>query len=103
MPDTSTPPRNHLITVGLVVSTLLTLSPLAGLIGTAVGMIKAFNSISPEGAAGDPGHLSVGVGHALVSTFVGLVLCIPGIVILTISLVYRRRAKWAEIPPQSPS
>src|SRR5688572_20266915 len=86
-PPTPAPPRRGLVITGLIVGTLLTLSPLFGLLGTVVGMMKAFNAIGVEGA-GDTGQLSVGIGEVLVSTAVGLALFVPGVILLTISIIH---------------
>ena len=92
LPETPAPPRRGLITAGLVIGTLLTLSPVFGLLGTVVGMMNAFQALGTHGA-GDTGQLSVGIGEVLGSTIVGLILFIPGVVILMLSIIHHRRAK----------
>lgn len=59
-------------------STIATVSPLLGLLGTVVGMIKSFLVI----AQGDIGQGSVasGISEALITTAVGLVIAIPATV-----------------------
>jgi biopolymer transport protein ExbB len=101
LPETPAPPRRRLITAGLVIGTLLTLSPVFGLLGTVVGMMNAFQALGTQGA-GDTGQLSVGIGEVLVSTIVGLILFIPGVVILTLSIIHHRRAKRVIAALQTP-
>jgi hypothetical protein len=91
-PEIPAPPRSGLITAGLIVGSLLSLSPLVGVLGTVIGMMKSFQALGTSGA-GDTAQLSVGIGEVLVSTIVGFVLFIPGVVILTLSIIHYRRAK----------
>jgi biopolymer transport protein ExbB len=51
-------------------------SPLLGLLGTVVGMIKTFNLITIFGT-GDAKNLSSGISEALVTTALGLIVAIP--------------------------
>lgn len=53
-------------------------SPLLGLLGTALGMIDMFNAISAAGL-GNPQILSDGIAKALVTTVSGLVVAIPAV------------------------
>jgi biopolymer transport protein ExbB/TolQ len=100
-PEIPAPPRSGLITAGLIVGSLLSLSPLVGMAGTVIGMVKSFQALGTSGA-GDTGQLSVGIGEVLVSTAVGFVLFIPGVVILTLSIIHYRRAKKRIAATQSP-
>ena len=56
------------------------ISPMLGLTGTVLGMISAFNTIAMEGGAAKPDKLAGGIGQALVTTLLGLVLAIPTMV-----------------------
>lgn len=56
-------------------------SPMLGLLGTVSGMIKAFNKMGHEGAIGDPAKLAGDIGEALVTTFTGLVVAIPAMIV----------------------
>jgi biopolymer transport protein ExbB len=47
-----------------------------GLLGTVLGMIKAFNVISQSGT-GNPGLVAGGISEALITTAFGLVVGIP--------------------------
>lgn len=55
-------------------------SPLLGLLGTVVGMIKTFALITVFGT-GDPQALSSGISEALVTTELGLIVAIPTLVL----------------------
>lgn len=55
-------------------------TPLMGLLGTVVGMIKTFTLITIFGS-GDPKALSSGISEALVTTELGLVVAIPTLII----------------------
>lgn len=58
--------------------TIASVSPLLGLLGTVIGIIRAFNAISLEGT-GDPRVLSGGIGEALIATAAGLCVAIPSL------------------------
>jgi len=59
--------------------TIAQVAPLLGLLGTVLGMIKVFASISLSGI-GDPQVLSEGISQALITTAVGLAIGIPTLV-----------------------
>lgn len=56
-----------------------TIAPLLGLFGTISGMVGAFNSMAFSGAVGDPSKLAGDIGEALITTYTGLVVAIPGL------------------------
>ena len=56
-----------------------TIAPLLGLFGTIAGMMGAFNSMAFSGAVGDPSKLAGDIGTALVTTYTGLIIAIPGL------------------------
>lgn len=56
-----------------------TIAPLLGLFGTISGMVGAFNSMAYSGAVGDPSKLAGDIGEALITTYAGLVIAIPGL------------------------
>lgn len=62
-----------------ILGTVVTVSPLLGLLGTVMGMIKAFNVIAVQGV-GQPGALAGGIAEALITTAVGLSIAIPGLI-----------------------
>ncbi len=55
---------------------LANLTPMLGLLGTVMGMIKAFNVISESGT-GNPGLVASGIAEALITTAAGLIVGIP--------------------------
>jgi len=59
--------------------TVAQVAPLLGLLGTVLGMIKAFIAISTSGL-GDPLALSEGISQAMITTAVGLAIGIPALV-----------------------
>ena len=57
-----------------------TISPLLGLLGTVVGMIRAFNAIATADAMGRPELLAAGISQALLTTAAGLTVAIPALI-----------------------
>lgn len=53
------------------------LAPLLGLLGTVMGMIRAFQALEEAGSQVDPAVLSGGIWEALLTTAVGLAVAIP--------------------------
>ncbi|MCU7881632.1 MAG: MotA/TolQ/ExbB proton channel family protein [Candidatus Thiodiazotropha sp. (ex Lucinoma aequizonata)] len=66
--------ERYLNTLGTVAS----ISPLLGLLGTVIGMIKVFSVIVTAGV-GDPGVLAAGISEALITTAAGLSVAIPSL------------------------
>jgi len=58
--------------------TIASISPLLGLLGTVIGMIKVFAVITTQGV-GNPGILADGISQALVTTAAGLSVAIPSL------------------------
>lgn len=56
----------------MILSTLGTVSTLVALLGTVIGMIKAFHELGAGGGSPDAGALSVGISEALVNTALGI-------------------------------
>lgn len=59
--------------------TIASVTPLLGLLGTVVGMIKVFSAIMIHGV-GDPGILAGGISEALITTAAGLTVAIPSLI-----------------------
>ncbi|EEF79563.1 MotA/TolQ/ExbB proton channel family protein [Methylophaga thiooxydans] len=59
--------------------TVAAISPLIGLLGTVIGMIKVFAVITAEGV-GNPETLAGGISEALITTATGLVVAIPSLI-----------------------
>jgi len=66
--------EKHLQTLG----TIAAITPLLGLLGTVIGMIKVFSAITTFGV-GDPQALAAGISEALVTTAAGLSVGIPSL------------------------
>ncbi|PLX94034.1 MAG: MotA/TolQ/ExbB proton channel family protein [Desulfuromonas sp.] len=61
-----------------LLGTIATITPLLGLLGTVLGMIRAFTVIAAEGG-GTPATLGGGISEALITTAAGLAVAIPTI------------------------
>ena len=59
--------------------TIAAISPLMGLLGTVIGMIKVFAAIMSSGV-GNPGVLAGGISEALITTAAGLSVAIPSLI-----------------------
>lgn len=59
--------------------TIAAVAPLLGLLGTVIGMIKVFTTITLQGT-GNAGALAGGISEALVTTAAGLCVAIPAMV-----------------------
>lgn len=62
-----------------VLETVAAVSPLLGLLGTVLGMIRVFAAVSAAGL-GNPETLSAGISEAMVTTAAGLIIGIPALV-----------------------
>ncbi len=60
-------------------STIGTLGPLIGLVGTVFGMILSFMELGRPGSTPRPDKLADGISHALVVTLLGIGLSVPAI------------------------
>lgn len=75
--------RLHEMRVDRHVKTILVLAaitPLLGLLGTVVGMIKTFDVISLFGT-GNARAMASGISEALITTQTGLVVAVPGLIL----------------------
>ncbi len=61
--------------------TIASITPLLGLLGTVIGMIKVFAVITAQGV-GDPSILAEGISEALITTAAGLAVAIPTLMFL---------------------
>lgn len=62
-----------------VINTAVVLAPLLGLLGTVVGMIETFASLSNADLFATTGGIAGGISQALISTQLGLIVAIPGV------------------------
>lgn len=58
-------------------SSIGTIAPMLGLLGTVLGMIQSFNVIAFQAGLGKPTLLAAGVSQALITTAFGLIVGIP--------------------------
>ena len=63
-----------------LLASIISISPMLGLLGTVTGMIRAFTNISKYGA-GDAAIVADGIAEALLTTAAGLMIAIPVIVV----------------------
>jgi len=59
--------------------TIASITPLLGLLGTVIGMIKVFAAITSQGV-GNPTVLAGGISEALITTAAGLLVAIPSLI-----------------------
>ncbi len=59
--------------------TIAAISPLLGLLGTVIGMVKVFAAITTHGV-GNPAALAGGISEALITTAAGLSVAIPALI-----------------------
>lgn len=58
-------------------------APMLGLLGTVLGMIEAFTTIASRQGMATPQELAGGIGDALITTLLGLIVAIPALVALS--------------------
>ena len=63
-----------------LLASVISISPMLGLLGTVTGMIRAFTNISKYGT-GDTAIVADGIAEALLTTAAGLMIAIPVIVV----------------------
>lgn len=68
--------ERYLTSLGIIAS----ISPLLGLLGTVVGMIRVFSALMVDGA-GHPESLAGGISEALITTAAGLAVAIPSLML----------------------
>jgi biopolymer transport protein ExbB len=57
-------------------STIITVAPMLGILGTVLGIISSFNVLAGGGETGDPALISKGIAEALLTTAAGLILAV---------------------------
>jgi flagellar motor component MotA len=71
--------------------------PVVGIIGTVLGMIHTFSTLSTDGV-GDPSKLSGAIGEVLISTALGFFGGMIGCVILGVAVfVQRNQPRWVKV------
>lgn len=81
---------------------IATTAPLLGLLGTVIGMIKAFSKLGEAGARVDPSMLAGGIWEALLTTVGGLAVAIPALAVyyLLDSLIEKVRSQMRDVTVQ---
>ncbi len=64
----------------IAMSTIASVATMFGLLGTVIGMIRAFRALATAGGAPDAIGLSIGISEALINTALGLFAAIVGII-----------------------
>jgi biopolymer transport protein ExbB len=64
----------------IMLSTIASISTMIGLLGTTIGMIRAFQALATAGQAASAVQLSIGISEALINTAGGLAAAIMAIV-----------------------
>lgn len=60
----------------VILSTIITASPLLGILGTVIGIIASFEALSSEATTADPRLVGAGIAQALLTTAAGLVVAL---------------------------
>lgn len=72
-----------------------TISPLLGLLGTVIGMVKAFAQLAASAANANPASLAGGIWEALITTVGGLIVAVPAVAAYYIIDGYVERVRGA--------
>lgn len=56
--------------------TIITISPMLGLLGTVTGLMRCFNLLGNEVAIYEPVEMSLGISEALITTAAGLIIAV---------------------------
>ena len=68
--------RHRLERFSVLLSTIITASPMIGILGTVIGIIKSFNVLGAQTQLADPRGVSGGIGEALITTACGLAVAL---------------------------
>ncbi len=72
--------RRQLLSGVKILSVIGMISPLLGLLGTVLGLMEMFQSLATHKGAIEPSQLADGLGFAMTTTAVGLMLALPALV-----------------------
>ncbi|MCH2109455.1 MAG: MotA/TolQ/ExbB proton channel family protein [Polyangiaceae bacterium] len=64
-----------------LIKSIVSVAPLAGLLGTVIGMIETFDSLGDGALYSQSGGIAGGISQALFTTQMGLAVAVPGIVV----------------------
>ena len=79
--ETLHPLRQTLNRNRVMVRSIVIIAPLAGLLGTVAGMIETFDSLGDGALFAASGGVAGGISQALLTTQMGLVVAIPGVIL----------------------
>ena len=68
--------RHRLERFSVLMSTIITASPMVGILGTVIGIIKSFQVLGAQTQLADPRGVSGGIGEALITTAMGLAVAL---------------------------
>ncbi|MFO1370403.1 MAG: MotA/TolQ/ExbB proton channel family protein [Marinagarivorans sp.] len=71
---------------------MLTALPLLGLFGTVTGLLRTFRVLANQGDIDMQEVITGGIAEALFTTQLGLVMVVPGLIVL--ALLHRQRREW---------
>ncbi|MEZ4436882.1 MAG: MotA/TolQ/ExbB proton channel family protein [bacterium] len=74
------PVRRDLTRFRALVHSLVIIAPLAGLLGTVTGMIETFDGLGQGALFAASGGVAGGISQALLTTQMGLVVAVPGVI-----------------------
>ncbi len=77
-----------------LIITIVMAAPLAGLLGTVIGMIETFDSLGDMSLFTQSGGIAGGISQALITTQMGLAVAIPG---LLVNGILQRRQRDIEL------
>lgn len=63
-----------------IIRSIVSVAPLAGLLGTVIGMIETFDSLGDMALFSQSGGIAGGISQALFTTQMGLAVAVPGII-----------------------
>ena len=78
-----------------VFGTLSFVAPLLGLLGTVLGIIRAFHDLALSGSGG-PTIVAAGISEALITTVAGIIVAVPSAIIYNV-LTYKIRGKMTKV------
>lgn len=65
----------------VLIRSIVVVAPLAGLLGTVAGMIETFDALGDNALFAQTGGIAGGISQALLTTQMGLVVAVPGVVV----------------------
>lgn len=84
--------QHDLVRGKTAIRSVVSTAPLAGLLGTVIGMIETFDSLGDMALFSQTGGIAGGISQALFTTQMGLAVAVPGIILGR--LLDRRQAKF---------